>query len=97
MASTGVVIAESSMHSGGTQAVSYVGDGYTGRCEVCDGSRVIAVVRDHKLACRIAAYAIGPNGGYYDVAVFRSDRAVTHQSLESWIGRSLEADIMRRT
>lgn len=80
----GVVVAWIADEVGGSCAISYVPATHLGHCEVRAGEQILAVVGSPALARRVAAYAIGPNGGYSDVSIAPSSQPLTCCSFEHW-------------
>jgi len=81
----GVIVAQTADELGGPCALSYVPEAYLGHCEIRAGHHVLAVVDGVALANRIAAYAIGPNGGYSDVSINTSNQQLTCRTFETWV------------
>jgi len=81
------LLSETPSEIGSDRATSLVLPGYEGRCAVIasgDG-RIVAVLPSVEEACRVARYAIRPDGGYGSVWVEPTTEPVTSSSLESWL------------
>lgn len=82
-----VIVAEKPLEIGGHQALSYLPDGYEGRCALFENDFSFAVLPNQREAKRVASYAIGPDGGYSGVEIHPTSAPCTDSSFEEWLDR----------
>jgi hypothetical protein len=84
-----MIIHQSPLEIGGHVVETSLSLNHDGRCAIVSGSgnQVIAIVPSFSEACRIAKYAVTPDGGYGSVRIESSVHECTDDSFQGWIFR----------